>query len=300
MEFGVFGLPGNVTSFYDGIDYAAEVGFDAVEPSRGREFNGSLADMLEAAKRVKEHAAEKNIRLSCFSECVDIVTESKAAATMEALRDHAKVTAALGIPYLHHTILPGCNHLAWGNKKFDELLAIAVKNIRDIYDYAEALGVKVVYEDQGFTFNGGERFERLLNAVDRDIKVVADLGNIMFVDEDPVDFVGRFAPHIVHVHVKDYIRKSAYGNDPGKDGGWYTTRRGDYLRGTIVGHGSIDYVACCKILISAGYTGSFSLEYCGLEEGLSGRIQSMRNFRRYYAQAEAELGKGSVSAVPFT
>ena len=148
MEFGVFGLPGNVKTFYDGIDYAAEVGFDAMEPSPSREFTGSLDNMLEAAKRVREHAAEKNIRLSCFSECVDIVTESKADATMAVLRDHAKVTAELGIPYLHHTILPGCNHLAWGDKKFDELLSIAANNIRTIYDYAEALGVKVVYDKQ--------------------------------------------------------------------------------------------------------------------------------------------------------
>ena len=285
MEFGTFGLPGSIATFIEGIDYAVKTGFDALEPFPGREISGDLNNMLEGAKRIREYAAEKNIRLSCFSECVDIVTASKADATMGVLKDHAKVTAELGIPYLHHTILPACAHVCNDGKKFDELLKIAAKNITEIYDYAEALGVKVVYEDQGFTFNGCERFERLLNAVDRDIRVVADLGNILFVDEDPVDFVGRFAPYIVHVHIKDYIRKPAMANDPGKEY-WSKTRGGNKLRGTIVGHGCIDFVTCCRTLIASGYTGSFSLEYCGLEETWSGREQSMRNFRHYYEQAE--------------
>ena len=300
MELGIFGLPSGKMTFMEAVDYAKEAGIDALEPYPHAEFAQPTDEAVEKAKELKAYAAEKGIKINCFSMGINITTGDTIAANIERLKGYARVAAAMGSPFLHHTLMPQLVSNFTSNIKFDEFLSRAVKGITEVYDYAASVGVEAVYEDQGFTFNGGERFERLLNAVDRDIKVVADLGNIMFVDEDPVDFVGRFAPHIVHVHVKDYIRKSAYGNDPGKDGGWYTTRRGDYLRGTIVGHGSIDYVACCKILISAGYTGSFSLEYCGLEEGLSGRIQSMRNFRRYYAQAEAELGKGSVSAVPFT
>ena len=272
MEFGIFGLPGSF-SFMEAIDYAVENHFDALEPYPSREFAQPDDAAIEKAKRLKEYAAEKGVRISCFSMGINITTGDY-RASIERLKGYARVAAAMGSPYLHHTLLPGLDHNRKTEEPFGVLLNRAIDGIREVYDYAESVGVKTIYEDQGYVFNGCERFEQLLDRVDRDIKVVADLGNILFVGETPVDFVGRFAPYIAHVHVKDYLYKP--------------------------GHGIIDFVTVCSILISAGSKGSFSLEFDGKEEPYMACRLSNRNFRRYYAQAEALLQFKGSSAVPHT
>ena len=296
MELGIFGLPGNF-SFMEAIDYAVENHFDALEPYSSHEFAQPDEAAIEKAKRLKEYAAEKGVTISCFSMGINITTGDY-RANIERLKGYARVAAAMGSPYLHHTLLPGLAHNRGTEEPFDTLLNRAVDGIREVYDYAESVGVKAIYEDQGYVFNGCERFERLLDRVDREIRVVADLGNILFVGESPVDFVGRFAPYIAHVHVKDYLYKPGTANYPGEE--WYGTRNGDFLRGTIVGHGVIDFVTVCRILISAGYTGSYSLEFDGKEDPYMAARLSNRNFHRYYAQAEALLQYKGSSAVPHT
>jgi len=298
MELGIFGLPSSKMTFMEAVDYAAEVGLDAIEPYPHAEFANPTDEAIAKAKEFGEYAKSKGIKVSCFSMGIDITTGDTIAKNIERLKGYARLSAAMGCPYLHHTLMPSLVSNFSSGELFDVLFDRAVKGIREVYDYAETVGVKAIYEEQGFVFNGAQRFERLLNAVDRDIKVVADLGNIKFVGEDPVDFVGQFAPYVAHVHVKDYIYKPATANFPGEE--WYNTRNGDFLRGTIVGHGTIDFVTCCRILISAGYTGSFSLEYDGKEDPFMADKLSSRNFRRYYAQAEAMLGSKGVETVPFT
>ena len=298
MELGIFGLPSQTMTFMEAVDYAVEAGIDALEPYPAHEFAEPTDEAVAKAKEFGEYAKSKGININCFSMGINITVGDKIAESIERLKGYARVAAAMGSPFLHHTLLPMLVHSNEENPKFDELLCRAVKGIREVYDYAESVGIRAVYEEQGFVFNGCERFERLLNAVDRDIKMVADLGNIKFVGEDPVDLIGRFAPHIVHVHVKDYLYKPATANFPGEE--WYTARNGDYLRGTIVGHGTIDFVTCCRILIGSGYTGSFSLEYDGKEDPFLADKLSSRNFRRYYEIAEKQLNRKNVSDVPFT
>jgi len=298
MELGIFGLPSGKMTFMEAVDYAKEAGIDALEPYPHAEFAQPTDEAVEKAKELKAYAAEKGIKINCFSMGINITTGDTIAANIERLKGYARVAAAMGSPFLHHTLMPQLVSDFTSNIKFDEFLSRAVKGITEVYDYAASVGVEAVYEDQGFVFNGCQRFERLLNAVDRDLRIVADLGNIKFVGEDPVDFVGQFAPYTAHVHVKDYLYKPATANFPGEE--WYTTRNGDYLRGTIVGHGTIDFVTVCRILISAGYTGSFSLEFDGKEDHFMADKLSSRNFRRYYAQAEAQLGVKNVKDVPFT
>lgn len=296
MELGIFGLPTDM-SFYDAVDYCAKAGFEALEPYPAHEFAVPDADALKAAQRLGQHAKEMGVRINCFSMGINITTGDTVRANIEKLKRYAEIAAAMGSPFLHHTLLPGLSHGRDANVTFRELLNVAVSGVREVYDAAQTFGVRAVYEDQGFVFNGCERFERFLDAVERPVGVVADLGNILFVDETPMEFVGRFAPYVAHVHVKDYIAKKSTDNYPGEE--WYNTRSGGYLRGTIVGHGVNDFVACCRILINAGYTGSFSLEFDGKEDPLLADKLSSRNFRRYYAEAESMLGKG-VTGTPFT
>lgn len=278
MKLGLFSLPREITSYRQAVDFAKTCGIAAVEPYCDREF--TLPD-VDAAKRLADYAGEQGIGICCFSLAVNVAATDN-TAEIERLKRYADVAAAMGSPFLHHTLLPGLKH-DFVRLPFSQLLQRAVQSIRTIYDYAEQVGVKCVYEDQGYVFNGCERFERLIEAVDREIGVVADLGNILFVGEQPEVFVGRFAPFIDHVHVKDYLFQPGDSDQP--DSHWLTTRDGDYLRDTIIGHGAINFEKIIRILLRAGYQGYYSLEYCGPEDAFKAIRTSADNLQRLYVRA---------------
>ena len=50
--------------------------------------------------------------------------------------------------------------------------------------------------------------------------------------------------------------------------GFFNTRNGNLLRGTILGHGDVPVAACIQLLREVGYNGTFSLEFEGAEENL--------------------------------
>ena len=278
MKLGLFSLPGEITSYRQAVDFAKSCGITAIEPYCDREF--ALPD-VEAAKRLADYAGEQGVAICCFSMAVDVAAEDN-TAEIERLKRYADVAAAMGSPFLHHTLLPGLTH-DFARLPFSQLLKRAVQSIRTIFDYAEQVGIKCVYEDQGYLFNGCERFERLIDAVDREIGVVADLGNILFVGEQPEVFVGRFAPWIDHVHVKDYLFQPGCSDRP--DAHWLTTRDGDYLRDTIMGHGVINFEKIFRLLLRAGYKGYYSLEYSGPEDAFKAIQGSADNLRRLYDRA---------------
>ena len=50
--------------------------------------------------------------------------------------------------------------------------------------------------------------------------------------------------------------------------GWFRTRGGNFIRGTIAGNGVIPVAQCIYMLKQAGYAGFLSLEFEGMEENL--------------------------------
>ena len=75
------------------------------------------------------------------------------------------------------------------------------------------------------------------------------------------------APYAFHVHAKDFLFKPGNQIDPGD--GWFKSRGGHYLRGTIVGHGVVPVAQCAAMLKKAGYDGFLSLEFEGMEDNLT-------------------------------
>ena len=281
MKTGIFSLPDAKMTFHEAVDYAKKLGIEAIEPYPSRELANPN---VEAAKRLTGYAQEQGIGICCFSMAADIVSGDRKAA-VEKLKRYADVAAALGSPYLHHTLYPALG-FAENGFTFKEALRYAVEGVREIYDYAEQLGVKCLYEDQGFYFNGVQRFDDFLGEVNRDVGVVADLGNILFAGEQPEAFVARFAPFVRHVHVKDYLRKDSRWPSPGE--GWYIARDGGYLRGTVPGHGTVNFQRVFSILQAVGYDGFFSLEYDGMEDAFRANEMGLANVKRYYEMAKLD------------
>ena len=167
----------------------------------------------------------------------------------------ADAAAEVGSPYLHHTLVMTSDHSAPYEAVLDRVAERAIRIAR----YARRLGLRVLYEPQGMYFNGSDGFRGLYRRVKAEcpeVGVCADVGNPMFVDEDPVRFVKEFACEALHVHVKDYR---------GSDGNGDRTRGGRFLIPARIGTGEAHVAECLSALAAAGYTGYFGVEDDGDE-----------------------------------
>lgn len=241
-------------------EYAKSKGFSSVEMLEMQTvIRQSIIKDTDEADSYRRVLGEYGLTAACYSVGCDVY---KSPETVEALCRHAELAAALGSPYLHHT-LKFSIRASDNPPPFDEVMEEITESAIKVARYAKNLGVTCIYEDQGLYANGVGNYGRVFSEVHRvceNTGVCGDFGNILFVDEKPEDFLAAFAPHIKHVHVKDYLRKDFGAAVP--TNGWYLTKGGRYLRDTTVGSGIIDIPACMKVLKDAGYAGPYALELC--------------------------------------
>ena len=265
-----------IASYKEMVDYAAEHGISHLETLNILDL--STPD-LQVAKELKAYADSKGITFPCVSVGINLVGSSRASA-MADLKQYAQIAKILGSPYLHHTIALTFSDPQKIADNFELYYSRGLEAVREIFDYAAELGIRTIYEDQGFLFNGKEMFTRFLKDVDRNVGVVADFGNIQFVDEDVEEFIPAFSDRIVHVHTKDYIVTP--GNSRPIEDGEYTSKGGNYLRGCLIGEGSVHTDAAFRALQAMGYQGFVALEGdpIGPDEEASFR-QNLKTVTRY-------------------
>ena len=157
------------------------------------------------------------------------------------------------------------------------------KRVSEISDYAKTKGIKTSVENHGFICQDPDRCERLFNAVKSDnFGLLCDMGNFLCADADPAKAVSTVAPYAVFAHAKDFYVKAGNTDNPGA--GYMTTRGGNYIKGTIIGHGDVPVKQCLKILKRAGYDGFVSLEFEGMEENIEALTIGLANLRRFIAE----------------
>ena len=236
--------------------YARAHGLDGVEFYCDAVANVSSIPTVEAAREVKRVLDAYGLPMVCVSTAYDAVRCPDAVGSMQK---YLEIAAALGSPYMHHTLLISPANGDTEDeimRKIDLAADAAVK----IANAARELGLTCIYEDQGRYVNGRERFGYFFNRVKSraaNVGVCADLGNILYADETPEDFLDSVRADIKHVHVKDYLHKSVKSS-PGKY--WKPTHGGAFLRNTMIGHGVVDLPRCMDILKEIGYDGYFALE----------------------------------------
>lgn len=243
-----------ICTYREMVDYAVAHGITKLETLNILDL--STPD-LEVARDLKAYADEKGITFPCVSVGLSLVDDDR-EERIEEVKRYADIAKILGSPYLHHTIALNFSDPQRIAENFELFYERGIAAVRQVFDYAATLGIRTIYEDQGFVFNGRETFTRFLQDADRNVGVVADFGNIQFVDEDVEDFIPAFADHIVHVHTKDYIVTPGGTREIEPDE--YTSRGGNYLRGCRIGEGSVHTVAAFKALRSIGYRGAVALE----------------------------------------
>lgn len=252
----------NVKSYYEMIDLAEQYGLPAVEGFCCFEFSEPDED---AAKKIKAYADSKNIIFPCFSVFVKFAAEEE---SIHRLKKYARVAKILGSPYLHHTIVGEYEKservLPYKKELFDK----GVKAVQEIYDYGESIGVKAIFEEQGYLFNGVKGFGEFLKAVGRNVGIVADFGNIYESEDNLYDFLNEFAHLVVHAHIKDVIL-----SDTNHDGKGLESLSGKYMYEAEPGRGIVNIEKAVKILKYSGYDGYYGIEYSLNEEN----SQDMKN-----------------------
>ncbi len=264
-----------IKSYYDMIDISAEFGLSYLEAFSMWEF---LGKDIETAKKVKAYADSKNIRFSCFSVFINLVG-ADSDEMLEKLKGYAEVAAVLGSPYLHHTIVSECvepdNVVPYKEEFFEK----GVAAVREIYDYAEKLGVKTVYEDQGYIFNGIDGIGRLIDTVDRDIGIVADFGNIAQSGDDLLEFIEKYSDKIVHAHIKDVTI-----TDKPVSGYSLKTINGKFMTEAVIGEGDVKIKEALALLREHGYTGCYGIEYGAKDDNSPVIAESLALIESYFSK----------------
>jgi len=240
------------------IKKARELGFDAIEfTDLTPPENVSQKDF---ALSLKKEAEENGIEISCYSVGANMLAEDL-GAEVERVKAQVDVAEALGVKLFRHDAsfsFPGTY------KGFINVVDVIADGCRRITEYAATKGIRTMIENHGFFCQDSDRAELLVNTVAHEnFGLLVDMGNFLCVDEDPTLAVSRTAQYAFNVHAKDFIFKNGAEGIPGD--GFIQTRAGNFIRGTVVGHGIVPIRQCVRILKNRGYDGYLTLEFEGPE-----------------------------------
>lgn len=263
--------------FFAVAEKAKEQGFDGIEflQLEKREQDETVID---TAKALRAYCEELGIEICAYTIGADLLHGNGVAPEEECarLKSCVDVCEALGAKVMRHDIIW---KLAEGMKSWRDALDKVVPMIREVTEYAAAKGIRTCTENHGMIYQDSARVEELIRTVNHpNFGWLVDMGNFCCADESSPYAVGIAAPYAFHVHAKDFLIKSGNGTDPGM--GWFRSRGGNYLRGTVVGHGEIPVKQCVHILKTAGYDGWLSLEFEGMEDNLTAVEAGLAYLRR--------------------
>lgn len=258
------------------IEKVKEFGFDGIEFSEsGWMFNP------ETVQKVKVKCAELELPIVSLCMGADFTNGSGGDlnAEIERVKKLVDIAADIGALAMRHDVSGGI----WGRQYsigYDDAVGRIADGCREVSKYAETKGVVTMTENHGYFSQDANRVEKLMNTVAHpNFGALVDIGNFMCADEDPTLSVGIMARYAKHVHAKDFYLKS--GNEINPGSGWFGTRAGNYLKGTIVGHGDAKVAQSIRTLKNSGYNGYVSIEFEGMEDNLTAIKIGLENLKRF-------------------
>lgn len=259
------------------IEKAKEIGcegFDIIEVS-GFE---TQEQVLAYAKDIGEYANSIGMQPVCYCIGSDFLNKPL-EEEIERVKRHVDIAVAYGCKCIRHDATVGYPSDVKVGRSFDAVLPILTNAYRAVTEYAATLGIKTCIENHGFFAQDPERIEKLVNAVGNpNFGALVDIGNFACADVDHGYAVGITAPYAIHAHAKDFHKKSGNGDNPGE--GFFQTRAGNYLRGSIIGHGDVPVRQCVAALKRAGYDGFLMIEFEGMEDPIRGITVGYNNLKR--------------------
>ena len=243
-------------NYFTIADKAKELGFDGIE-FIDLDLEVQPAESVAAlAAEVRRHCDELGLPIIAYTVHADFLENPDEAQRLKGQVDVAEI---LGVKVMRHDV-------TWHRDvPWREIIDRVAPAIREVADYAQTKGICTCTENHGYVLQDSHRVEQLILTVNHpNFRWLVDMGNFLCADELPMHALPIAAPYAVHAHAKDFLMKS---ENPGD--GWFPTRNGNFLRGTIVGHGVVPIPTCIQALKSAGYDGWLSLEFEGQEENLT-------------------------------
>lgn len=274
----------NRMNFLDIPAKTREIGFEVIEFSTLKTPAGLTP--LQFAPQVRAACDAAGLPIMNYTIGADFLNGSNGdlKAEVERLKTEVQTAKILGAPGMRHDATRGFPPTHVGAKSFDDALPILAKGCRAVTEYAADLGIRTMVENHGFFCQDSLRLEKLVNAVNHpNFGILIDMGNFTCADDAPEKAVGLLAPYAFHCHAKDFHIKPGLAPDPGR--GWFRSRGGNYLRGSIIGHGDVPVLQCIGILKRAGYDGVLSIEFEGMEDPISGISVGFENLKRFVAEA---------------
>ncbi|MBE5761518.1 MAG: sugar phosphate isomerase/epimerase [Clostridiales bacterium] len=267
---------GNIT-WTDIPALAKKAGFDGVDFS-------SAPEMWPYLDTMKKQLADLGLTACHYSTGLDLLAPD-AKERIDNVKRELDRAKELGVPVFRHDVSSGFPKDYSGPRSYDAALPILAEGCKEITEYAKTLGIKTCTENHGHFSQDSERVEKLICTVnDENFGALVDFGNFMCADEDPLSAVARMSQYAFHAHAKDFHYKKATERRP--EAGWFDTRRGDHIRGAIIGHGVVPVFECIKLMDKAGYNGYLSLEFEGMEEPVYACELGYAQLKKYLTELE--------------
>ena len=257
-------------------DMAKEIGFEGIEfINLKNEKWGEEDDEFVIAEKIRNHCKEIGLEIIAYTVGANFLS-ADIEAEMKKLKHCVDIANALGAPLMRHDVV---YNLPEGVTYLDVIPRIAPL-INEISEYAKAKGIKTCTENHGFIFQAPERVKALIDAVNNpNYRWLCDMGNFLCTDSEPLESVKIAAPYTIHVHAKDFLFRSKDEIKPAGFG--ITTSGGNYLRGTVAGHGIVPIKACVDALKASGYDGWLSLEFEGAEDNIPAIKNGFQNLKTF-------------------
>ena len=264
------------------IRLAKDTGFDGVEFVEFEVPEGQTKE--EYAAFLRKTCEEQGVEPVSYTIGADFLygSDGELDKEIERLKSEVDIARILGVKLMRHDATRGYGREDRGYKGFDDALPRIIKGCKAVTEYAKQFGIRTMVENHGIFCQESTRVEKIVNGVrDDNFGLLVDVGNFMCADENPVEAVGRLAPYAIHVHAKDFHKKS--GNAPFFCDGFFRTRGGTYLRGAIIGHGDVPVYQCLSTLVASGYDGYITVEFEGMEDQITGTTYGLSTLKKMCA-----------------
>ncbi len=254
-------------SFEWGVDKAAELGYDYVEPlvHWGRELLSEAGyfhsvSMLDDPYRVKRACEKAGVKLSGLSAHSPLC---KPEISTEYLKQAVRFAAECGAPVVNTDEGPKS---LWTTEEEDHTLMRYV--LQEAAAVAEPRNIKIGLEPHQQYTKHPDGLDRIYKLVDSPaIGINFDTGNSYLCDHDPYEWLERIGDTLVHLHAKD-ISVSQSDEERGKVTGTPV--------GCACGEGVIDWTRVVELCKKVKNDIVLSVE-CGTVEQAKSSIAHLRS-----------------------
>jgi sugar phosphate isomerase/epimerase len=224
------------------ISVTKELGWQGIEIRRvGEKVHFDDVDDDEF-KRIKEKLDEGGIYIPCYG---SQIANWARPVTGDFDLDVQELKRIM--PRMQQTKTPYVRIMSYPNKGLEEgeWKKEVLRRIKELSKMAEDGGVVLVHENcDGWANLGPEQTLEMLSVVNSPaLKLVFDTGNPVVHNQDAFEFYQKVKDHVVHMHIKDYVKES-----------------GDKEKAVYPGEGQGQVQKIVQDLIKSGYDGWYSME----------------------------------------